>query len=134
MAATGSNRAADDIEAFVAALQHPRKDAILAVRDVILRADSSISEGVKWNAPSFRTLQWFATIHLRAREGVQVILHFGARARDAGDARASVPDPHGLLEWLGPDRATARFRDVADVRARAAAFADLIRQWIQQVR
>jgi hypothetical protein len=132
VASKGTQASADDIEAFLAALEHPQKDAILAVREVFLRADSAISDGVKWNAPSFRTSEWFATIHHRAKEGVQVILHFGARARE-GDARAAIDDPYALLEWLGPDRASVRFRDASDVQARAASFADVVRQWIRHL-
>ena len=42
------------------------------------------------------------------------------------------PDP-ALLEWLGKDRASVTFRDLNDVDARGAAFADVIRQWIRHV-
>jgi hypothetical protein len=125
--------APDDVEAFLAALEHPRKAEILALRATILGADGRIAEGIKWNAPSFRTAEWFATFHLRAKEGVQVILHFGAKVRDKSSARAAIADPDGLLEWLAPDRASAKFRDLADVQAKQAAFAAVVRQWIEHV-
>lgn len=124
---------AEDVESFLAALEHPRKPEILALRRMILDADPRISEGIKWNAPSFRTSEWFATFHLRAKAGVQVILHFGAKVRDRSAARAAIADPDGLLEWLAPDRATARFRDAAEVEARRSAFTAVIRQWIEHV-
>jgi hypothetical protein len=124
---------AEDVESFLAALEHPRKPEILALRRMILDADPRIAEGVKWNAPSFRTSEWFATFHLRAKAGVQIILHFGARVRDKPNARAAIADPDGLLEWLGPDRATVKFRDAADVEARRFAFTAVIRQWIEHV-
>jgi len=120
-----------EVEAFLAALDHPRKAEITALRRVILGADPSIAEGIKWNAPSFRTSEWFATFHLRARDGVQVILHLGAKKRDA--PAPAVADPEGLLEWLGPDRASVEFRDPADVEARGPAFAVLVRRWIEYV-
>ncbi|HTE17086.1 MAG TPA: DUF1801 domain-containing protein, partial [Armatimonadota bacterium] len=66
--------APDDVQAFVAALDHPRVPEILALRRIILDADPRIGEGIKWNAPSYRTSDWFATTHLRARQGVQIIL------------------------------------------------------------
>ena len=52
--------AADDVAAFLAALVHPRKAEILALRKVLLDADAGIAEGIKWNAPSFRTVEYFA--------------------------------------------------------------------------
>jgi hypothetical protein len=126
-------RAAGEVDAFLAALDHPRKAEILALRRIILGADARIAEGIKWNAPSFRTTEWFATFHLRAKAGVQVILHFGARVRDRSGARGAIADPQSLLSWLAADRASVTFRDAAEVQAKGAAFAAVIRQWIEQV-
>ncbi|TWH99748.1 uncharacterized protein DUF1801 [Luteimonas cucumeris] len=119
------------VEDFLAALEHPFKPEILALRTIVLGADAGIAEGIKWNAPSFRTSEYFATFHLRAKEGVQMILHRGARKRDG--ATVAIGDPEALLEWLGADRASVRFRDLPDIRARQSAFEQIIRQWIRQV-
>lgn len=123
-----------EVEAFLAALDHPRRAEILALRRIILDADPSISEGIKWNAPSFRTSEWFATFHLRAKEGVQVILHLGAKRREGANPRAAIADPESLLEWLAEDRASVKFRDMNDVDARRIALKSLIRQWIGEIR
>lgn len=121
-----------DVDAFLAALHHPHKTEIVELRRIILAADPSIAEGIKWNAPSFRTAEWFATFHLRAKDGAQIILHRGAKKRGDADDFA-LADPAGLLEWLGPDRASIQFRDSADVAAKEADFTALIRGWITQL-
>ncbi len=126
--------APEDVDAFIAALDHPHRPEILALRQVILGADPAVAEGIKWNAPSFRTSEWFATFHLRARDGVQVILHLGAKKRADAAEVAAVADPEGLLEGLAADRASVKFRDLADVEARGPAFAALVRRWIAHVR
>lgn len=123
----------DDVEAFLASLDHPLKQEILALRQIILGADPSITEGIKWNAPSFRTSEYFATFHLRAKDGVQVILHLGAKTRDTSVSGIAIADPESLLEWLAKDRASVKFRDRKDIDARRSAFADVIRQWIKHV-
>lgn len=120
----------EEVALFLAALEHPHKDALVAIRRIILEADSDIAEGIKWNAPSFRTSEWFATFHLRAKEGVQVILHLGAKVR--ADT-VPIADPQSLLAWLGRDRASVSFRDVADVEAKGPALTEVIRQWIRHV-
>ena len=126
--------APEDVEAFLAALDHPFKAEILAVRETILGADPSIGEEIKWNAPSFRTTEHFATLHLRAKDGVQVILHRGARKRDdAGFSADAIDDPDGLLEWLAADRATVKFRNREEMDARRSAFVGIVRQWIRYV-
>jgi hypothetical protein len=123
----------EDVEIFLAALDHPLKPEILALRQIILAADPSITEGIKWNVPSFRTSEYFATMHLRAKDSVQVILHLGAKTRDTSITGIAIADPRSLLEWLAKDRASVTFRDLNDIDARQVAFTDIIRQWITHV-
>ena len=125
--------APESVDAFFATTDHPHRDALLAIRRAILGADPSISEGIKWNVPSFRTSEWFATLHLRAKDGVGVILHFGAKKRDNLPPRDAIPDPAALLTWLAPDRAMVVFRDAADVEAKGKAFEELLRGWVEHV-
>jgi hypothetical protein len=121
----------ESVETFLASLDHPLKPEILALRQIILGADLGIAEGIKWNVPSFRTSEYFATFYLRAKDGVQVILHLGAKTRDT--AGFVIADPESLLEWLAKDRASVTFRDLNDIDARRAAFTNVIRQWITYV-
>ena len=57
------------VDTFMAMLEHPAKDAIELLRSAILASDPSITEGIKWNAPSFKVQEYFATINLRAKAG-----------------------------------------------------------------
>jgi hypothetical protein len=123
----------ESVEAFLSSLDHPSKDVILALRQIILAADPSISEGIKWKVPSFRTSEYFATMNLRVTDGAGVILHFGAKKRDISTTGVAVPDPDSLLVWLAKDRATVTFRDLNDLTARESSFSNLIRQWIKHV-
>lgn len=119
-----------EVDAFFAKLRHPHADAFKALRTIILGADPRIAEGIKWNVPSFRTSEYFATFHLRTQRGVGVILHFGAKKRLDLTARTAIKDPASLLVWLADDRAVVAFADLKDVQAKAQAFSSLIRQWI----
>jgi len=121
------------VEDLLASLAHPCKREILALREVILAADPRIGEGVKWNAPSFRTSEHFATMHLRAKDGVQLILHFGAKKRERAIDPATIADPESLLVWLGEDRASLTVRDLEEIEAKRSALTRLIQQWIEQV-
>ena len=123
----------ESVDAFLATLDHPFKQEILALREIILGADPGIAEGIKWNAPSFRTSEYFATMHLRALDSVQVILHLGAKIRDTAISGVAIADPESLLEWLAKDRASVKFCDLKDVEAKRSAFLNVIRQWIKYV-
>ena len=123
----------DAVEAFLASLDHAAKQEIVALRRIILDADPGIADGIKWNAPSFRTTEYFATFNLRAKEGVQLILHFGAKKSDIASTGVAIPDPDGLLKWLAKDRATVSFRDLKDIAEKKSAFSKLVREWIKHV-
>lgn len=125
-----AKKPADDVRSFLATLDHAQKPAILAIRTILL-STPGVTEGIKWNAPSFRTTEWFATFHLRAKAGVMVILHLGAKVK-AGDG-ITIDDPAGLLTWLGKDRASITFADEADVETKREALATLIRRWVEHV-
>ena len=119
------------VDDFMVRLAHPHKDAIQALRRIVLGIDSSIQEGVKWNAPIFRTHEYFATTHLRAKNGIGLVLHLGAKAR--GDQAIQIDDADRLLAWLADDRAMLSFGGVEDLRAKAGALRDLVRQWLRFV-
>lgn len=103
------------------------------MRQIILGASPAISEGIKWNAPSFRTQkEWFATLHLRSKQSVQVILHLGAKARP--DLKPfEIADPDGLMKWLGKDRALVTLGAGRDIAANRKALEAIVRAWIKHV-
>ena len=72
-------------------------------------------------------------MHLRAKNGVQVILHMGAKTRDTSTSGVAIADPESLLDWLAKDRASVKFYDLEDVEAKRSAFLNVIRQWIKYV-
>ncbi len=101
---------------------------IVALRALVLASDASVREGIKWNAPSFLVDTDFATMHLRTKGGVGLILHAGAKKR-AFDA-AAIEDPDRLLTWLGDDRAMLVVTDLGMLEARRTALTALLRNWI----
>jgi hypothetical protein len=122
------------VDAFIDSLVHPHKDAVAAMRAVILAADPAIGEGIRWNVPSFRTsAEYFATMHLRMKAGIGVILHFGAKKTAISESGVAIPDPGGLLVWLAKDRSLVAFADASDVCAREREFTALLREWIRHV-
>ena len=121
------------VDKFMATLEHPFKAEIEAIRRLMLGVDPSVREGVKWNAPSFRTTEYFATTNLRSRAGVGIILHLGAKVRKLPADGVRIDDPTKLLKWLGKDRAMVEFGNSRDLGEKAAAFQLILRQWIKYV-
>jgi hypothetical protein len=121
---------ADEVDAFMAALQHPLKAEVAALRAIVLAADPRVSEGIKWKAPSFRLEDDFATFQLRRPDAVQIVFHTGAKARPGGPRPMAVEDPSKLLTWAASDRALAAFKDMGQVRRDEVALTALVRAWI----
>lgn len=121
------------VDTFMALLEHPAKDAIELLRSAILASDPSITEGIKWKAPSFKVQEYFATINLRAKAGVGLVLHFGAKVRAFSAGKEAIQDPGAILKWLAKDRAMIEFKDAKDVKARTPALQAILRQWIVHV-
>jgi len=121
------------VDQFMAALDHPFKAEIATLRAAILAVDPSIAEGIKWNSPSWRTTEYFATTHLRSKAGLGLILHLGAKVRDMPEDGVAIDDPAGLLKWLGRDRAQAEFSSATDLAAKLPALQALLKQWITHV-
>jgi len=128
-----SQAGTSEVDAYMRTLDHPLKAEMEAVRSIILGASPRIGEGIKWNAPSFHTSEYFATFHPRAKDVVQVILHLGAKVKDNSTSGQAISDPAGLLVWLAKERATVKFRDMKAIKASKTAFADIVRQWIARV-
>lgn len=110
-----------DVQVWFDALDHPLKDAMLAVRSTILGVDDRIDEAIKWKSPTFVFRGNIASIDPRAKKHVNLMFHQGA----------SLPGKHPLLEGGGETVRYARFEDVADVQAKKAKLEAAIHAWLE---
>lgn len=121
----------ESVDEYVARLQHPLLDDVMELRKLILLADHSIRESIKWNAPSFCTTEHFATMRLNGKVPLQLILHLGAKKQIM--PTGAIADPDALLTWLGPDRASISFPTAGSVAAKRVQLAGILKQWIKHV-
>jgi hypothetical protein len=129
-APTARTKADGEVDAFLAGLDHPLKADIAAVRKIVLGASPEIAEGVKWNSVSFRRDDWFATVNLRSKDVIQLVLHTGAKVKDR---ELQIADPDGLLLWLAKDRALATLGSGKTLKANAKAFEAIVKAWVKFV-
>lgn len=99
---------AGQVEAFMKKLEHPLKEEIEAVRKIIKGNDKTISERIKWNAPSYHTFgQDFVTFNPRALQHVHLVFHHPYIIDIKSD----------LLEGDYKDRRMMYFKDMNAVKA-----------------
>ena len=108
-----------EVSSWLAQLEHPLKDVILAVRAVFLEADDRITETIKWQSPTFMYEGNLASIDPKARKHVAVLFHRGAE----------IPGHHPILEGEGKLARYARFPDMETVDARRAELVAVVRAW-----
>jgi hypothetical protein len=132
MTSPPADRESAAVLALLAGLQHPHKGGIEALRRQILALDAHISEDVKWNAPSFKLTDHFATFRLHPPKHIQLILHTGAKVKRPAKA-FTIDDPAGLLQWPAPDRAVLTLASDAELHLHMDQVVQLIRQWMAQL-
>ena len=120
------------VDEYLAALEHPHKRGVQALRKEILSLDKRILEEVKWNAPSFRLRDHFATFRLHPIPMFQLVLHTGAKSKGS-PKQFRLDDPNGLVKWAAKDRCTIRFESDVDALAKRDAVTRIIRDWIAQL-
>lgn len=120
------------VDAYMAKLEHPHKEGVEALRRAILSLDDRIGEEVKWNAPSYRLGDHFATFRLHPVPTFQLVLHTGARSK-AAPRQFEIDDPGRLLKWAAKDRCSISFDSSADALAKREALITIVRAWIRQL-
>lgn len=131
--AAHSPQADPEVVAFLRGLDHPLKREIEQVRRIVLGVSPRIRAGIKWNSLSFRTTEWFATIHLRSRETLQLVFHLGAKVKDGSTGGLRLEDPAGLVKWLAKERCLVTLGAGKEIAAHRSAFAAIVRAWIAQM-
>lgn len=122
----------DSVDAYLTTLEHPHKAGVEALRSAILGVDRRIEEEIKWNAPSFRLDDHFATFRLHPGATFQLVLHTGAKTK-AAPKSIQVDDPQGLLKWASKERCVLTFSSAADARSKQPTVIAIVKQWIAQL-
>jgi hypothetical protein len=111
-----------EVDAWFEGLDHPLKDAMLRVRQIILGSDRRITETIKWKSPTFVFNGNIASIDPRTKRQVNLMFHQGAGLRGK----------HPRLEGGGATVRYMRFADLADVKAKRGDLEAAIRAACEQ--
>lgn len=131
-ARSSSSAAGKSVDEYLAALEHPHKKGVQALRKAILGVDARIREEVKWNAPSFYLEDHFATFRLHPGSIFQLVFHTGAKAK-ANPKQFRLDDPQNLVRWAAKDRCIIAFESDADATTKRAEVVKMVKAWISQL-
>ena len=114
------NRSAE-VDAWFEGFEHPLKDAMLRVREIILGADERMAESVKWSAPTFTFQGNLASFQPRTKNFVSLMFHRGSE----------IPGDHPHLKGDAALVRTMRFTDLRDVEVRRPDLEAVVRAWCE---
>jgi hypothetical protein len=107
-----------EVDAWFDEYEHPAKDAMLRVREVIL-ADPRMSETIKWKSPTFTYEGNMASFNPRTKAHVSLMFHTGA----------SIPGDHPRLEGGGDTARYMKFADLDEVNAAERDLEAVVAAW-----
>ena len=67
-----------EVDAWLKACDNPLKPVVAAVREVILKADTRVTEAIKWQAPTFIYKGNIARFFPKAKSHASLMFHKGA--------------------------------------------------------
>ncbi len=109
------------VDNWFRSFEHPLKNTMLRVRDIILKADSRMDECIKWSSPTFTYEGNLASFNPRAKAHVSLMFHTGA----------TIPGDHPLLQGGGGTARYMTFADISEAEARRGALQAVVRSWIE---
>lgn len=110
--------ASPEVEAWFDTYEHPAKDAMRAVREIIL-GDERMTETIKWKSPTFMYQGNMASFNPRTKSHVSLLFHTGA----------SIPGDHPRLEGGGGTARYMKFFDLGDVEAARSDIQAVVAAW-----
>ena len=115
----------EQVAQYMAALEHPMKAEIEALRAIILGANVKISERIKWNAPSYYYQEDIVTFGPPARKPDEILLvfHHPAVVKISSDR----------LQGDYKDRRLAMFKSMEEVVANREEVARIINGIIAEI-
>ena len=107
-----------EVDAWFADYEHPAKDAMQRVRELIL-SDDRMVETIKWKSPTFMYQGNMASFNPRTKSHVSLMFHTGA----------SIPGHRPRLEGGGETARYMKFADLAEVDEAADELNAVVAVW-----
>jgi hypothetical protein len=121
-------KVAASVATFLEELVHPLKAEVCELCAIVAGAHPSITEQIKWNAPSF-CINGDDRVTFRLQPAVlQLVFHRGAKVKSTADFAFS--DDSGLVKWVTADRGVVTFSTMKEIQTARRALATLVARWM----
>lgn len=119
-----------EVTQFLGQLDHPLRQEIEALRQIILQADERLAENIKWNGPNYSIHgEDRITMRIQPPKQIQLIFHRGAKVEEQPKEKL-IKDAAGLLVWKSNDRAIASFVSLSSITVVKSALIEIVQDWL----
>lgn len=120
-----------EVTEFLDGLNHPLRAEIEQLRKLILNAEPTLTENVKWNGPNYCIGDADRiTMKIQPPKQIQLIFHRGVKKLEQPKERLLATNSK-LLVWKENDRALASFKNQTEIENTASELRDIIKDWIK---
>lgn len=116
---------------FLEQQNHPFRDEIELLRNIILSVDNKLTENIKWNGPNY-SYENEDRITMRVQPPVaqvQLIFHRGAKKQEPSKDKL-IANISKLLNWKENDRAIITYKSMKDIEDSKSELSYIIKDWI----
>jgi len=107
------------------------RDEIEYLRSIIMSTGMNLTEGIKWNAPSYSINgNDRITLRINSPKMIQIIFHRGAKVQKQPPERI-LGDKYTILLWKENDRAIASFKSLNEIQDNILILKEIITKWIE---
>lgn len=124
-----------NIDAFLSALNHPQEGLIQELRTMIRGVGSELTEGIKWNAPSYALEgRDIITLNFHYKDYVTIVFHTGPEGKDRHTKTTLFVDDTGLLDWAADKRALLKIPSMDFLHESKEEIEKVIAHWIEKAK
>jgi hypothetical protein len=111
---------AEQVALYMDALDYPLIEEVNALRTILKKSSTAITERIKWNAPSYYTTEDLVTFNLRLPDKVLLVFHHPAIVKITS----------ALLEGDYKDRRLMYFAGMKEVKANKKELDRIMKEYI----
>jgi len=119
------------VDEFLNGLNENQRSQVLKLREYIFEIEPSLTEHIKWNAPSYvKEDEDRMTFNTMNKESiVKLVFHMGATKKEDKNGQPVLDDAH-LIEWVSNIRGYMTFTTLDEIIANKREIKRTVQEWL----
>lgn len=120
-----------ELSTFLNELNHPLREEIELLRNIILNSNKTLTENIKWNAPNYVVGENDrVTLKINPPKNILIILHRGAKVQ-ATPTQKLIDYTCKVLSWKTNDRAIITLNNKQDIITYQNDIVQIVNLWLE---